>query len=244
VNDSGWPGLLALAAAVLVWSPRAELTAQRLQSLRSLPGPSGAANPRISTRSRRWMLAGGAGMAAGLLVGGFLGAAVAPAVAVLGERWLRNAGDAVGADDRTALLRELPAACDLLGVCLSAGVPVSTALAAVSAAVPAPLGPHLAGVAAVARLGAEPRRAWADVPPQLAPLGRVLVRAGESGAAVAPALRARAADNRASLRAGTEAAVRRAGIWVLAPLGACFLPAFVCLGVAPLVLGIAGDVLG
>jgi hypothetical protein len=31
---------------------------------------------------------------------------------------------------------------------------------------------------------------------------------------------------------------------VLAPLGACFLPAFVCLGVVPMVLGIAGDVFG
>jgi hypothetical protein len=33
-------------------------------------------------------------------------------------------------------------------------------------------------------------------------------------------------------------------VWVLAPLGLCFLPAFVCLGVVPLVLGIAGDVFG
>jgi len=31
---------------------------------------------------------------------------------------------------------------------------------------------------------------------------------------------------------------------VLAPLGACFLPAFVCLGVVPLVLGLATGVLG
>ena len=59
-----------------------------------------------------------------------------------------------------------------------------------------------------------------------------------------PALRALAAESRASARAETEAAVRRAGVWVLAPLGACFLPAFVCLGVVPMVLGIAGDVFG
>jgi len=96
----------------------------------------------------------------------------------------------------------------------------------------------------VVRLGAEPRRAWADVPEELAALGRVLVRAGESGATAAPALRALAADSRAAARAATEAAVRRAGVWVLAPLGACFLPAFVCLGVVPMVLGIAGDVFG
>jgi hypothetical protein len=33
-------------------------------------------------------------------------------------------------------------------------------------------------------------------------------------------------------------------VWVLAPLGLCFLPAFVCLGVAPMVLGIARNVFG
>jgi pilus assembly protein TadC len=135
-------------------------------------------------------------------------------------------------------------ACDLLGVCLSAGVPVVAALTAVGAAVPAPLGPQLGGVASLCGLGAEPRRAWADVPVELAPLGRVLIRAGESGATAVPALRALAADSRTSARAAAEVAVRRAGVWVLAPLGLCFLPAFVCLGVAPMVLGIAADVFG
>jgi pilus assembly protein TadC len=36
--------------------------------------------------------------------------------------------------------------------------------------------------------------------------------------------------------------VHRAAVWVLAPLGLCFLPAFLCLGVLPLVLGIADNV--
>jgi pilus assembly protein TadC len=183
-------------------------------------------------------------LAAGLLVGGVQGAAGAAVIAVVGERSLRGAGGDRHAADSAALMRDLPGACDLLGVCLAAGVPVGAALAAVGAAVPGPLGPHLAGVAAVSRLGAEPRRAWADVPPELAALGRVLVRAGESGATAAPALRALAADSRAAARAATEAGVRRAGVWVLAPLGACFLPAFVCLGVVPMVLGIAADVFG
>jgi pilus assembly protein TadC len=82
------------------------------------------------------------------------------------------------------------------------------------------------------------------VPGELAALGRVLVRAGESGSAVVPALQTLAGDTRAEARSRADAAVRRAGVWVLAPLGACFLPAFVCLGVAPLVLGIAADVFG
>ena len=35
--------------------------------------------------------------------------------------------------------------------------------------------------------------------------------------------------------------MRRAGVWVLAPLGACFLPAFVCLGVVPATDWLAGS---
>jgi pilus assembly protein TadC len=240
VTAPAWPAVLALSGVLLLWSPGAALTVHRLRTLRPPPGHGPA---RVPIR-RRWLMAGAAGLAAGLVVGGLSGLVVAPVVAVAGERWLRRADGTSRAGDRTALTRELPGACDLLSVCLSAGVPVGAALAAVGAAVPSPLGPHLAGVAAVVGLGAEPRRAWADVPVELAALGRVLVRAGESGATAAPALRALAADGRATVGAEAEAAVRRAGVWVLAPLGACFLPAFVCLGVVPMVLGIAGDVFG
>jgi pilus assembly protein TadC len=165
-------------------------------------------------------------------------------VAVGTERLLRSAAPDEWAAERAAVARDLPGACDLLAVCLAAGVPVGGALAAVGEALPAPLGGRLSGVAALYRLGAEPRRAWAEAPAELAALGRVLVRAGESGAAVVPGLRSLAADGRAVARTSPEAAVQRAGVWVLAPLGLCFLPAFVCLGVVPLVLGIAGDVFG
>jgi pilus assembly protein TadC len=155
----------------------------------------------------------------------------------------RSGGEAGGAAARQrALARDLPGACDLLGVCLTAGVPVSGAVAAVAEATGGPLAEELRAVAAMYRLGAAPREAWRGAAAELQPLGRVLVRAGESGSSAAAALAALATEGRASGRAATEERVRRAGVWVLAPLGACFLPAFVCLGVVPLVLGIAGQV--
>lgn len=235
-----WVPLLALALALLLWSPPTDAAARRARSLRPAASPSADAEPPAA---RRWVLAATAGLAAGLLVGGAMGLAVAVAGTVAGERLLRR-GPPEGAEITRSLVRELPAACDLLGVCLSSGVPVAGALAAVASAVPPPLGPQLRDVAALYRLGAEPRRAWAGVPVELAALGRVLVRAGESGSTVVPALRSLAADARSASRTRTDAAVRRAGVWVLAPLGLCFLPAFLCLGVVPLVLGIAGDVFG
>lgn len=231
--------LLLLAAALLLWSPAAGVVSLRARAMRPTREASAA---HAGTRLRRRILAGAAGLAAGLLVGGVLGVVVAAAVTVAGERWSER--DHTPADDGPATARALPGACDFLAVCLSAGVPVAAAVAAVGDAVPAPLGPELRRIAGLSGLGADARRAWAAAPPELAVLGRVLVRAGESGAAAAPALRALASDARTSARAAAEVAVRRAGVWVLAPLGLCFLPAFVCLGVAPMVLGIAVDVFG
>ena len=235
-------GVLALAAALLVWAPRAD--GRRLQLLRPSRRHVTPARDAMPASRRRWMLAGAVAVAVGLLIGGGVGALAAVAVAVGGERLLQRTVPDRHVVTRTALLRDLPGACDLLAVCLAAGVPVPGALAAVGEADQGPLGGQLRRVAALYRLGAEPRRAWDDVPEELAGLGRARVRAGESGAAVVPALRSLAADGRSTQRLETEAAVHRAGIWVLAPLGACFLPAFLCLGVVPLVLGIADDVFG
>jgi hypothetical protein len=228
---------LVLAAAFLVWPP-----AGRRDVLRRPTGARSHPPTLMSAPHRRRLLAGGAALAVGVLIGGGAGLVAGGAVAIGGDRLVRRSVPDEEGLTRTAVRRDLPGACDLLGVCLAAGVPVAGALGAVWEAVPGPLGAQLRTVAALYRLGAEPRRAWADVPGELAGLGRVLVRAGESGAAVVPALRTLAADSRSAARADAEAAVRRAGVWVLAPLGACFLPAFLCLGVVPLVIGIAGDV--
>ena len=239
--------LLLLAVALAVWPGAGGLAAHRLPAVASLRGAAGRGAPRwpAGAPARRWLFSAAGGLAVVAVLGrGPLGLTAAVGVAAAIERALRREA----ADRRLALVtgralvRDLPGACDLLAVCLTAGLPVGTALAGVGVAVGGPVGDQLRAVADLLRLGAEPRQAWAPAPPELAPLGRVLIRAGESGSTVTAALRALAAESRTSTRARTEGAVRRAGVWVLAPLGLCFLPAFVCLGVVPLVLGIAGDV--
>ncbi len=249
--DRTWAALGVLAVALALWPSAGGAGAARWAALRSATRPAGpqlpAAGPARDAgreRLRRWLLAAALGAAGVLLVGGVVGAVGGGAVAVGVERLLRARAPDDAAAHRALLVRDLPAACDLLGVCLSAGLPVEGALEAVGGAVGGPLGEQLRSVAALSRLGADPRRAWTEVPPELAGLGRVVVRAGESGATVAGSLRTLAAESRTAARAATQVAVQRAGVWVLAPLGACFLPAFICLGVAPLVLGIAGDVFG
>jgi pilus assembly protein TadC len=242
-GDRPWL-LLVLSAALLLWSPgnRLALGRLRLATGSGIRRASWRGGIATTPTGRRRSLAGAAGVATGLLLGGGLGLLAGMAVAVTTERLLRRSEPDDDAALRAAVLRDLPGACDLLGVCLAAGLPVGGALHAVGSALPEPLGRELLAVAALYRLGAEPRRAWADVVPELSGLGRTMIRAGESGASVGPALAALASDTRAAARARVDADVRRAGVWVLAPLGLCFLPAFLCLGVVPLVLGIAGDV--
>ncbi|GAB3363449.1 type II secretion system F family protein [Modestobacter lapidis] len=246
--------LVALGAALLLWRPPDSVRRDRVRQLapashgvlpdrasrRALRGPAGpGAGP--PGRLRRRAEAAVAGVAAFAVLGGGLGGAVAGVgTAVLVERLLRRGGGPP-ADDG---VRDLPVACDLLAVCLAAGTPIGAAVAAVATSVPGPLGVELDQVGVLYRLGAAPRQAWSGVPAPVAPLARVLVRAGESGSSVVPALQRLAGDLRTAQRSAVEAAVRRAGVWVLAPLGVCFLPAFLCLGVVPMVLGIAADVFG
>ena len=244
------PALLGAAARCSLWPPRGR---------RGAAGPRAAARPtaggrrgRPARRRRRAAAAVAAGRRRpGWRVGAAgrraVGRRCRPSCVAVGGRPAAARRDAGRRAARRAALLARPARrlrparrCAWPPGCRSAARwPRS------GGAVPAPL-----GAAAARGRGALPagRRAAAGLggrrPASSPALGRVLVRAGESGAAVAPALRSLAADCRAAARAATEAAVRRAGVWVLAPLGLCFLPAFVCLGVVPLVLGIAGDVFG
>lgn len=229
---------LLLAGAVLAW-PRAPGALARL----ARPVPREVTPPAPAGPVRRWglaTLAGGTVLLLGGVAPGPVLVAVGVGVAV--ERWARRGADP-GADDARRVRADLPLACDLLAVCLAAGTPVGGALAAVGAATGGPLGAALATVARRLQLGATPRTAWSGAPEDAAGLARVVVRAGESGSSVVPALHGLAADLRGAQRTATAAAVQRAGVRVLAPLGLCFLPAFLCLGVVPLVLGIAADVL-
>ncbi|MGY1855132.1 type II secretion system F family protein [Modestobacter sp. SYSU DS0290] len=244
------PAAVALAAALLCWVPP---DAARRARVRALARPAGDGSGGRSRRPagsppgpmrRRAEAAGGALAVFALLGGGLAGAVAAGVAGVALDRVLRRAGTDPERTDTAQQRADLPVACDLLAVCLAAGTPVGEALAAVAGAVPGPLGDRLEQVAALHRLGATPQRAWAGVGSPVDALARVVVRAGESGSSVVPALQRLAVDLRGEERVRVDAAVRRAGVWVLAPLGLCFLPAFLCLGVVPLVLGIAADVFG
>lgn len=69
---------------------------------------------------------------------------------------------------------------------------------------------------------------------------RVLDRAADFGAPLGPALLAEAESERDRARAELERAAERLGVRVLLPLGICVLPAFVLLGVVPVLIAVVG----
>ncbi|MFJ1972369.1 type II secretion system F family protein [Streptomyces sp. NPDC087903] len=197
---------------------------------------------------RRWSPMAAVVCAGWVLVGGVVGVVVGLAVAVGLWRWRgrQRAADAVATFDAREAARQLPLAADLLAACIVAGAGPVIAAQAVGEALGGPVGEGLARGAAEVRLGGEPGEAWrrlASIPGAEA-LARLLARAGVSGLPAAGPVARLAADARADWGRAATARARRAAVMVTAPVGLCFLPAFITIGVLPVVIGLAGGVLG
>jgi Flp pilus assembly protein TadB len=168
------------------------------------------------------------GVGRGVLVAVVVAPLAAVAVARLQARPAR-----VRADPSLAL------ALDLVAVILRSGRPIADALT-LAAASAGTSGPQLVRVGGLLRLGADPARAWraAAHDPVLAPVAAAAVRSAHSGIRLAATFEDLAADLRAQLVVAARARAERAGVLAAAPLGLCFLPAFVLLGVVPSAVGL------
>ena len=261
-------GLMGLAAAVAMLS---EPAGGRLGIL--LPGKAAAApvaNRPPGELDARWprgacLLGAGAVV---LVAPGPVGLLLAVGVAVCGPAGVRRLQQPAWLVEDEAAAQDLPLALDLLASCLSGGAPLERAVAAVAAAVPGPCGRRLGSVATALAVGSPPAEAWQRLagparPEDLAAGGRAppagdpaqasggpaqaaaraLARASEGGAPVAAAVSRIAASARADAAAAASRAARRAGVLAVGPLGLCFLPAFVLLGVVPAVIGLAAPLL-
>lgn len=170
----------------------------------------------------------------GLLVG----AAAAPVVRDAVLR-MESAGDRRRAEQ---VRRQLPGALELVAAVLGAGRPPGSALQIAADVSPAPVADDLRSVADRLAVSGDLRTALADVPSSLDVLARALRRADETGAPVAGVVVAAAADVRRDARAARREAGRRVGVRTAAPLGLCFLPAFLLIGIVPTVIALAGSI--
>lgn len=139
------------------------------------------------------------------------------------------------------------AALDLLAACLRGGLPMATAAVVAAAAAPAELSAALRRGADLLTLGADPEFAWqgpSGADDATRGLARMARRSARSGASLAGGIAELAEQNRHTATDRAQARAERAGVLIAGPLGLCFLPAFICLGIVPVVIGLAEHVLG
>lgn len=132
---------------------------------------------------------------------------------------------------------------DLLVVAVEAGASVPHALRAAGAAVGGRAGADLEHAGAALLLGAPWVAAWVHAPALGSALGG-LASAWDAGTPAGPALRLAAAELRRRRDRAAREAAARLGVRLVLPLGLCFLPAFVLTGLVPVLLSLAGTLLG
>ncbi len=243
VFEVEWAAISAVAAglAVLSWWPP---TGSRLRVGDAPP----VDREFVAKKTQRWLGAAAAAVGTGYVTSSFGGwclifgvAAGAASFVAFGRLQAQTTARA-----QAKLAAELPQVCDLLVVCLEAGLPVRAAADAVAASMAGPLAVSLAAAAAKAKLGVAEERVWAEfgAEPALKRLGRELGRGAVSGVSLSVRLRALGLDARRAAAAAAETQARKVGVRSVLPLMVCFLPAFVLLGLVPIVGGMVLKLFG
>ncbi|MEW2622748.1 type II secretion system F family protein [Streptomyces sp. NPDC048106] len=237
----GWGGRLAVSVQ------RGRRARQRAAGLLRPKAVAGRPKSGLTEAIRRWLSPVGAAGGVWVMVGGVVGALLGLGVGAVLWRWRarQTASGGTEAVDAAGAARQLPLAADLLAACIAAGAGPVVAAQAVGEALGGPVGQALARGAAEIRLGGTPTDAWRGLAalPGAGALARLLERADESGLPAAAPVARIASDTRADWGRTATARARRAAVLISAPVGLCFLPAFVAIGVLPVVIGLAGGVM-
>jgi Flp pilus assembly protein TadB len=148
-------------------------------------------------------------------------------------------------DRSNRLLADLPHACELIAACLDAGLPLRSATRIVGESLGGPIGEELGTVTAQVQLGIGDDEAWRSLDhPVLQRLGRDLARTAATGVVAGAGLRVHAADATATIAVARQEQARKVGVMSVMPLMCCYLPAFVLLGIVPVVGGFVAGLLG
>ncbi|MDO5068049.1 MAG: type II secretion system F family protein [Propionibacteriaceae bacterium] len=157
--------------------------------------------------------------------------------------WWRRRRGGRGSEEVTA---ELPQTLELMAVCLDSGATLTGAATTLRDLSPPATSKVLGEVVAALQVGRDPSAAWLALAehPAWGPSARDLARSLRSGTGMAESLRVHAEEARRRRREAAMRAARAVGVKSVQPLMACFLPAFVLLGVVPLVASLVGRLVG
>ena len=232
---------LAFCAAAAAAAAMPALRPGRLRRTRTIGrrGRTGAA-----------LVAGAAGLLAGLLLPGRLALLVAVVAPVLGyvapDIWRARRR----AEHVAAVRRDLPALLDLLGVAVEAGLSLPGALAEVGRRSRAPLARSWAGIAAQVAVGVpladalEAHRRELCIP-EIDSFTGALVRAARHGAPIADTLAAQAREARLVRRRAIQVEAARAGPKMQLVVALLLVPSVMLLVAAALVAALLdGDAAG
>jgi Flp pilus assembly protein TadB len=234
--------VLAAVAAAAVWLAM-PAGPPRLAS--EAPGRQASTSPD-ERGPRRWLWSALAGLGAWAFVSGRAGLAAGAVAGVVVWVVLGRAETPAQRARRVRVRAELPHVVGLLASAVRSGLPPADALALVCVALPGPAADSLATLPPRIALGVDPVEAWRalETDPGLAPLGRTLARSARTGEPIADALDRLGAELSARAHADAEDAARRVGVRAAVPLGLCLLPAFLLIGIVPVVAGLVTDLAG
>lgn len=240
-------GGLVLVAAIASGAAAAAVMPAARSPLVTPDGRAAPPSPEVARRSPLQPLSSvavGVGML--VLFGGAVGLFAGSVAGVVCWRVTGRLEPPAVRRRREQLAAAVPHVVDLMAACLAAGLSPPGAVQLIGEAVEGPARDELLALSARLRLGVDPVTVWRELArhPQLGGLGRSVARAAESGASVSDAMARLADDLRRATRADVESRARAVGVKAAVPLGVCLLPAFVLVGVVPLVAGSLSVLLG
>lgn len=171
--------------------------------------------------------------------------AVAVAAGALGFIFLGLLEPVAVKAEREAAVLALPEVLDLLASVLAAGAPLRVAARQVAQVCDPAAARTLDLVAAQVSVGVGDAAAWRSVAddPAWGDAARDLARSAESGTAVVDVLLVHARDARRRRREMLQSRARTVGVRSVLPLVCCYLPAFILIGVIPILDSVLSGVL-
>lgn len=151
----------------------------------------------------------------------------------------KNSSASTNVDPAADGLRDTAMMLELVASMLDAGAGIGRALELIAKCASPPIRQSLRPVVAALAIGADWETAWRTPTkhaPQVVRLKNALAFAALTGAPSASILYAQAARERREQFRAAEKRAAALGVKLVVPLGLCSLPAFICLGIVPVLI--------